>query len=282
MAVVGYSANQVGDAAMESKFNIILAPFTHVDGTETGLKMSEITPNQSFDFGLYSAVGFQPANDTVQIFDVNGQVDKVLSYVSKDVLENQFYDTTSDPGWYDATAIMSWDFTTPMGETSVNFGEGYVVKAGAGAGNVPTLTYAGAVKQDVTEIPGKPFMFAGNSSPVDIKAKQIKTNQTFDFGLYAASGFQPANDTIQIFNANGVLSYVLSYVSKDVLENQFYDTTSAPGWYDATAIMSWDFTTPMGEVDIPAGSAFVLKCGDGAGVIPTITIPNPLAQKDAE
>ena len=267
---------------MDSKFNIVLTPFTHVDGTETGLKMSEITPNQSFDFGSYMAVGFQPASDTVQIFDANGQVDKMLSYVSKDVLENQFYDYSSASGWYDATAIMSWDFSTPMGETSVNFGEGYVVKAGAGAGTVPTLTFSGAVKQDVTEIPGKPFMFAGNSSPVDIKAKQIKTNQTFDFGIYMATGFQPASDTLQIFDTNGNLSYMLSYVSKDVLENQFYDYSSAPGWYDATAIMSWDFTTPMGDIDIPAGSAFVLKCGDGAGVLPTITIPNPLAQKDAE
>ena len=279
---VGYSTQTIGDASKDSKFNILVAPFRHADGSETGMKIKEIQVNQAWDFDNFMAVGFQPGIDTIQIFSEEGKVTKVLSYACKDYIENNCYDYDHEAGWYDATAIGSWDFTTPLGDTAVNFGEGYVVKAGQGGGVVPTATFSGEVKQNVSEIPGKPFVFAGNSTPVDIKVGQIKVNQAWDFDNFMAIGFQPGVDTIQIFNAEGKLDKVLSYACKDYIENGCYDYDHEAGWYDATAIGSWDFTTPFDSVDVPAGSAFVLKTGDGAGTWPTITIPNPLEKKDAE
>ena len=279
---VGYSTQTIGDAEKDSKFNILVAPFRHADGSETGMKIKEIQVNQAWDDGLYAPVGFQPGSDTIQIFNEQGKVEKVLSYACQDYIINGCYDYEHEAGWYDATAIMSWDFSTPLGDTAVNFGEGYVVKAGQGGGVVPTATFSGEVKQNVSEIPGKPFVFAGNSTPVGIKVGQIKTNQAWDDGLYAPVGFQPGSDTIQIFTADGKLDKVLSYACQDYIINGCYDYEHEAGWYDATAIMSWDFSSKMDNVDIPASSAFVLKCDDGAGTWPTITIPNPLEKKDAE
>ena len=247
------------------------------------LKLKEIVPNQVWDDGQWCCVGFQPGTDSIQMFSVNGSPTNVVTYVTKEALENIYYNFDAEPGWYDIDEVGEYNFSNPKGECYVNYGEGYVVKSGMGAGVIPTLTYSGEVKQNVTEIPGLPFMFSGNCTPVSFNLEKMQTNQAWDDGQWCCTGFQPGTDSVQIFNKSGHPEYAVTFVTIEALQNIYYNFDAQPGWYDIDEVGEYNFDNPLGKViSLNPGEAFVLKCSDGAGVQPTITIPNPMASTDAE
>ena len=276
--VVGYSNTEVGDQACEyqTNFKIIMNQFRNVDGTELTMTLGQITANQEFDEVLWDCVGFG-INDTIQLFGTDGKTKGLLTYCSKSYIENACF-TVGTPGWYTYIDASAGNFANCLNDTVLKFGEGFIVKAGKGNGVTPALTFSGAVKDAKSDIPGVSFAFTGNCSPVAIKLGDITTNQLFDETLWDCYGFG-INDTIQFFGTDGKTKGMLTYCSKSYIEQACF-TVGTEGWYTYIDAAAGNFSDCKNNTPVPAGEAFIMKCGDGNGVTPTITIPCALAKDD--
>jgi hypothetical protein len=122
------------------------------------------------------------------------------------------------------------------------------------------LTFSGAVKDAVTEIPVGGFTITANVTPVDLTLGDIKPN----------ANWIEMTDTIQTFTPAGKADVAYMYVTKETAEA--YSVT--PGWYDLLDDMA---EHPMNDVSIPAGYGFVAASGASGA---TLTLPNPLGSKE--
>ena len=251
--------------------------FRNADGTEAKLYMKDLKVNQTWAV-WDGGTGFQPGADTVQIFNDEGQVKVALSYATAEYMEEGSYEGPNKPGWYPAMDLSDYVFDNPADDEYVPFGNGYVVKAGTGEGVLPTLTFSGEVKKGISEIPGQPFCFSGNCTPVATTMGMIKCNQTWAV-WDGGTGFQPGSDTVQIFSPEGQVSIALSYACAEYMEEGSYEGENKPGWYPATDLSDYIFDNPQASYPVPAGSGFVYKTGNGEGVWPTITIPAALPEE---
>lgn len=189
-------------------------------------------------------------SDVIQTFTAAGKADVAYMYVTKETAEA--YSVT--PGWYNTEDVMA---ETPMNSVSIPFTAGYVAKSGASGA---ALTFSGAVKDAVTEIPVGGFTITANVTPVDLTLGDIEPN----------ANWIEMSDIIQTFTPAGKADVAYMYVTKETAEA--YSVT--PGWYNTEDVMA---ETPMNDVSVPAGSGFVAKSGASGA---TITLPNPLAAKE--
>ena len=268
----------MGWAKAGQKFNIMVNQFRNVDGSEAKLYMKDIKVNQTWETWSYMGTGFQPGTDSVQLFNENGQVEKALSYACQEYMDEGMYEGQNKPGWYPLGDVGAYCFDNPEDESFVPYGNGYVVKAGTGEGDMPTLTFSGEVKKGVSEIPGQVFCFSGNCTPVDTTMEKIKCNQTWETWSYMGTGFQPGSDSVQIFSEEGQVSEPLSYACQEYMDEGMYEGQNKPGWYPLGDVGAYTFDNPKGNLEIPAGAGFVFKTGSGEGVWPTITIPAAIAE----
>ena len=232
---MGYKNESIG------QFNITATPFLQVNGGEAWT-LGDITPNDAWiEMG-----------DLIQTFTSAGKADVAYMYITKATAEE--YGVT--PGWYDLLDDMA---ETPMNSVSIPFTAGYVAKSGASGA---ALTFAGAVKDDVTEIPVGGFTITANVTPVDLTLGDITPN----------ANWIEMGDLIQTFTSAGKADVAYMYVTQATAEE--YGVT--PGWYDLLDDMA---ETPMNNVSIPAGYGFVAKSGASGA---TLTLPNPLGTSTTE
>lgn len=232
-SVVGYKNESIG------AFNITATPFVMVNGSEAW-KLGDITPNANWI----------EMSDTIQTFTAAGKADVAYMYITKDTAEA--YGVT--PGWYNTEDVMA---ETPMNNVSIPYTYGYVAASGASGA---ALTFAGAVKDEVTEIPVGGFTLTANVTPVDLTLGDIKPN----------ANWIEMSDTIQTFTPAGKADVAYMYITKDTAEA--YGVT--PGWYNTEDVMA---ETPMNSISIPAGYGFVASSGASGA---TLTLPNPLGSKE--
>ena len=230
---MGYKNEAIG------KFNITATPFIQVNGGEAWT-LGDITPNAAWI----------EMSDVIQTFTAEGKADVAYMYVTKATAEA--YGVA--PGWYNTEDVMA---ETLMNGVPIPYAAGYVAKSG---GTGAALTFSGAVKNSVTEIPVGGFTITANVTPVDLTLGNITPN----------ANWIEMSDVIQTFTAEGKADVAYMYVTKATAEA--YGV--APGWYNTEDVMA---ETLMNAVPVPAGSGFVAKSGaEGA----TLTLPNPLAPKE--
>ena len=229
--VVGYKNESIGS------FNITATPFIQVNGGEAWT-LGDIVPNANWI----------EMSDTIQTFTAAGKADVAYMYITKDTAEA--YGVT--PGWYNTEDVMA---ETPMNSVSIPYTYGYLAASGASGA---ALTFSGAVKDAVTEIPVGGFTLTANVTPVDLTLGNITPN----------ANWIEMNDTIQTFTAAGKADVAYMYITKDTAEA--YGVT--PGWYNTEDVMA---ETPMNSVSVPAGYGFLASSGASGA---TITLPNPLAK----
>ena len=187
--------------------------------------------------------------DTIQTFTAAGKADVAYMYITKTTAEE--YGVT--PGWYNMEDVMA---ETPMNDVSIPFTAGYLASSGATGA---ALTFSGAVKDGVTEIPVGGFTLTANVTPVPLTLGDIQPN----------ANWIEMGDTIQTFTAAGKADIAYMYITKETANE--YGVT--PGWYNLEDVMA---ETPLNEVPIPAGYGFLASSGATGA---TLTLPNPLAKK---
>ncbi len=242
------SANIVGylEFAGTSTFNFTGATFTPVGTDGSAMKLGDIKVNSAFELGV----------DGITIFNASG--DKVFKATYVDAATAKEYDCAE--GWYDVNDIENEDVSKPKNDYDIPYGSGLVFnRANANA----RILYRGEVFQDAKTIAGTgTFNFICNSSPVDLKLRDIKVNSAFELGV----------DGITIFNDSGDKVFKATYV--DAATAKEYDC--AEGWYDVNDIENEDVSKPKNDYDIPAGKGFVFnRANSGARVI----VPNPMPAK---
>ena len=229
--MVGYSNQSIG------QFNITATPFLQVNGGEAWT-LGDIKPNANWiEMG-----------DIIQTFTAAGKADVAYMYITE-ATANEY---GVAPGWYDSLDEMA-EF--PKNNLSVPFTAGYVAKSGASGA---ALTFSGAVKDGVTEIPVGGFTITANVTPVNLTLGDIKPN----------ANWIEMGDIIQTFTTAGKADVAYMYIT-EATANEY---GVAPGWYDSLDEMA---ERPMNSIPVASGSGFVAKSGASGA---TLVLPNPLAK----
>ena len=262
--VVGYQNQDVA-----SKNTIFLNTFTSVSGAT--MTLGDITAN-SFDdtegeeYDVFDWTGFTPFTDFIQTLNTSGNFTGKYTYAPAG------YKNGNAAGWYD---FSDKNCETLSNSVTIPFAHGFLLFAGDGAGGLaPALTFAGQVKADATIVPvASSSMLSGNASPVNITLGQITANSFDDtegeeYDVFDWTGFTPFTDFIQVMSDNG------QFIGKYTYAPAGYKNGNAAGWYD---FADKNCETPVNDLQIKAGQAFLVVAGDGAGgLAPTITIPSAL------
>ena len=263
MHLVGYQNKDVA-----SKGTIYLNTFLSVS-KGTAMTLGDITANPYDDsdgtYDVWDWTGFTPFIDFVQTMNTSGRFTGKYTYAPAG------YAGTNNEGWYE---YEDTSCSAIKNDISLPFTHGFVLHAGDGTGGIsPVIAFAGQVKSDATVVPVEnASMLTGNCSPVDITLGRITANSYNDedgsYDVWDWTGFTPFVDFIQIMNDEG------KFVGKYTYAPAGYAGSNIAGWYEYedTACKS-----PMNNVEVKAGQAFVVVAGDGAGgIAPTITIPSAL------
>ena len=218
------SANIVGYTAIQ----------TEGGGLYTQLTPQFVEVNDNTKIKL-SSIKFTPINnDTIQVFNTDGDVEVLLQYRT-----NKKVDGVVKPGWFldNKTYIDDWEFD--RGQSiwfcTANETDGTISGAVAKGKNVVTIPGSGLYVQ------------TGNSTPVAFNLSQLEIPNLVN------------NDTIQIFNSDGDVDVLLQYRT-----NKKVDGVLKPGWFLDNKTWIDDTTYP-----IPAGLAFWVCCAnEGSMTIP--------------
>ena len=110
-----------------------------------------------------------------------------------------------------------------------------------------------------------PFLHVQNGESLTLG--DFVVNQAWDGDLWDCTGFQPNIDNIQILDANGKFIGKFTYYCQDKI-NEDLGIAATAGWY---AMDDTELTDCKNSYSIPYGSGVVVLCGNGNGVMPTIT-----------
>ena len=197
---------------------------------------------------------------TAKGMDTNGDFIQFLDPETADTYMSAFYaDEEEVPGfggWWD----LDDPWGTDLNDIEIPAGTAFLLNCGACTEDTPIVfAFSGEVERGVEIVAESQFTFICNPLPV-----------AFTLGQITAKGMDTNGDFIQFIDPETADTYMSAFYADEE------EVPGFGGWWD----LDDPWGTDLNDVEIPAGSAFLLNCGACTPDAPiNFVFPDPLASK---
>lgn len=226
--MVGYQ----NKAASEDGLNWVVSTFLPVGTAADDVTLADLSVSEGWD----------PTQDSVQLFNGNGGTAGLYTYINAEVAADN--EIEGGAGWYDSNEIDEGNFVK-CDSVSIPYGTGMAI---ACADSSTAMVFAGEVQKGTVAfaMSAGGLNWTGNALPVDITLGDMTAGETWD----------PTQDSVQYFNGNGGTAGLYTYISAEVAADN--EIEGGAGWYDSNEIDEGNFV-PVNNVELPAGKAFAVS-----------------------